>query len=118
MSAIAEDADRVALQSLPVEELLVRLLLGHDQRQLDAVQWMRELYGFACRHDAALMRALRPALGEFTQRLDPTVLSPGSPGSERFRSITATPDGRLPHLFLESLARSFNAEIGGGSSKD
>lgn len=118
LTAIAEDPDRVALQNLPVEDLLVRLLLGHEQRQLDAVQWMRELYGFASRHDAALMRALRQALIDFTQRLDPAVLSPGSPGAERFRSITGMPDGRLPHLFAESLARSFNAEIGGGPSED
>jgi predicted component of type VI protein secretion system len=115
LSAIAEDSERLALQNLPVEELLVRLLLGHEQRQLDAVQWMRELYGLASRHDAALMRALRPALIEFTQRLDPTSLSPGSAGAERFRSITDMPEGRLPHLFAESLARSFKAEIGGGS---
>jgi len=118
LSAIAEDPERVALQNLPVEELLVRLLLGHDRRQLDAVQWMRELYGFASRHDAALMRALRPALIEFTKRLDPAEFSPGSPGAERFRSITGMPDGRLPHLFAEALARSFNAEIGGGPSED
>ena len=109
----AEDPERVALQSLPVEELLVRLLLGHEQRQLDAVQWMREVLGFASRHDAALMRAMRPALVEFTQRLDPALLSPGSPGAERFRSITGMPEGKLPHLFAESLARSFNSEIGG-----
>ncbi len=118
LSAIAEDPERVALQSLPVEELLVRLLLGHERRELDAVQWMRELFGFASRHDAALMRALRPALVEFTQRLDPAVLSPGSPGADRFRSITGMPDGRLPHLFSEALARSFNAEINGGPSED
>ena len=118
LSAIAEDPERVALQNLPIEELLVRLLLGHEQRQLDAVQWMRELFGFASRHDAALMRALRPALIEFTQRLDPALLSPGSPAAERFRSITGMPDGRLPHLFAESLARSFNAEIGGGPGED
>jgi predicted component of type VI protein secretion system len=113
LSAIAEDPERVALQGLPVEELLVRLLLGHEQRQLDAVQWMREVFGFASRHDAALMRALRPALVDFTQRLDPALLSPGSPGAERFRSITGMPEGKLPHLFAESLARSFNSEIGG-----
>ncbi len=115
LSAIAEDPERLALQNLPVEELMVRLLLGHENRQLDAVQWIRELYGSASRHDAALMRALRPALIEFTQRLDPGSLSPGSPAAERFRSITDMPDGRLPHLFAESLARSFNAEISGGS---
>ncbi len=118
LSAIAEDPERVALQGLPVEELLVRLLLGHEQRQLDAVQWMRELYGFASRHDAALMRALRPALLEFTQRLDPALTSPGSPEAERFRSMIGMPEGKLPHLFAESLARSFNTEINGGAGDD
>jgi len=118
LSAAAEDPERMALQNLPVEELLARLLLGHDQRQLDAVQWLRELFGFANRHDAALMRALRPALIEFTRRLDPALQNPGSPAAERFRSITEMPDGRLPHLFAESLARSFNAEIGNGPKED
>jgi predicted component of type VI protein secretion system len=114
LCATADDPERVALQNLPVEDLLVRLLLGHEQQQLDAVQWLRELFGLASRHDAALMRALRPALSEFTQRLDPAALSPGSPTPERFRSITDMPDGRLPHLFAESLARSFNDEIAMG----
>ncbi len=118
LSAAADDPERLALQYLPVEELLAKLLLGHDQRQLDAVQWLRELFGFASRHDAALMRALRPALVEFTRRLDPSPQNPGSPAAERFRSITEMPDGRLPHLFAESLARSFNAEIGNGSKED
>jgi predicted component of type VI protein secretion system len=117
LCATVDDPERVALQNLPVEDLLVRLLVGHDQQQLDAVQWMRELFGLASRHDAALMRALRPALTEFTQRLDPAKLSPGSPGAERFRSITEMPDGRLPHLFAEALARSFNAEINMGPAE-
>jgi type VI secretion system FHA domain protein len=114
LPAAADDPERVALQSLPIEELLTRLLFNHEQQQLDAVQWMRELFAFASRHDAALMRALRPALTEFTQRLDPASLSPGKAGAERFRSITEMPDGRLPHLFGEALARSFNAEIATG----
>lgn len=118
LGAIVEDPERVALQNLPVEELLVRLLLGHDRRQLDAVQWLRELYAFAARHEAALVRALRPALAEFTQRLDPGVLSQGSSGAEQFRSITAMADGRLPHLFAEALARSFNTQIGAATSED
>ncbi len=113
LSASADDPERVALQNLPIEELLVRLLFNHDQQQLDAVQWMRELFALASRHDAALMRALRPALTEFTQRLDPAALSPGRAGDERFRSITEMPEGRLPHLFGEALARHFNAEIVG-----
>jgi type VI secretion system protein len=118
LSAAADDPERLALQNLPVEELLAKLLLGHDQRQLDAVQWLRELFGFASRHDAALMRALRPALVEFTRRLDPSTLNPDSAAAERFRSITEMPNGRLPHLFAESLARAFNAEIGNGPKED
>jgi type VI secretion system FHA domain protein len=114
LSATADDPERVALQNLPIDELLRRLLFNPDQQQLDAVQWMRELFALASRHDAALMRALRPALTEFTQRLDPALLSPGSAGAERFRSITEMPAGRLPHLFGEALARSFNAEIATG----
>jgi type VI secretion system FHA domain protein len=114
LSATADDPERVALQNLPIDELLRRLLFNNEQQQLDAVQWMRELFALASRHDAALMRALRPALTEFTQRLDPALLSPGSTGAERFRSITEMPDGRLPHLFGEALARSFNAEIATG----
>jgi type VI secretion system FHA domain protein len=111
LRASGDDPERAALQNLPVEELLVRLLFDHEQQQLDAVQWMRELFALAIRHDAALMRALRPALTEFTQRLDPALLTPGGAGAERFRSITEAQGDRLPHLFGEALARSFNAEI-------
>ena len=113
LRASGDDPERLALQNLPVEELLVRLLFDHEQQQLDAVQWMRELFALAIRHDAALMRALRPALTEFTQRLDPALLSPGNAGAERFHSITEAPGDRLPHLFAEALARSFNVEIEG-----
>ncbi|HVO00138.1 MAG TPA: type VI secretion system-associated FHA domain protein TagH [Steroidobacteraceae bacterium] len=118
LRADADEPERLALQNLAVEELLVRLLQGHDQRQLDAVQWLRELFGLASRHDAALMRALRPALVEFTERLNPAPQNPRSAAAARFRSITEMPDGRLPHLFIESLARSYNAEIGGGPKED
>jgi predicted component of type VI protein secretion system len=111
LCATADDPERVALQNLPVEELLARLLMGHENQQLDAVQWLRELFSLATRHDAALMRALRPALDEFTKRLDPAVLTPGPASAERFRSITEGPKGQLPHLFAEALARSFNEEI-------
>lgn len=118
LRADADEPERVALQNLAVEELLARLLLGHDQRQLDAVQWLRELFGLASRHDAALMRALRPALVEFTKRLDPSPQNPRSAAATRFRSITDMPDGRLPHLFLEALARGYNAEISGETKED
>ena len=117
MCAAGDDPERLALQNLPVEDLLARLLLGHEPQQLDALQWLRELFGLASRHDAALMRALRPALVEFTQHLDPAKLGPGSPAAERFRSITDMADGRLPHLYTEALARNFDAEIGNGANE-
>jgi type VI secretion system protein len=118
LRAQADDPERLALQNLPVEELLLKLLRGHDERQLDAVQWLRELFGNASRHDGALMRALRAALVDFTQRLDPATVSPGAAAAERFRSITGMPEGRLPHLFVESLARSYEAEIVGGAKDE
>jgi predicted component of type VI protein secretion system len=111
LCATADDPERVALQNLPVEDLLARLLVGHENQQLDAVQWLRELFSLATRHDAALMRALRPALDEFTKRLDPAELPPGPASAERFRSITEAAKGQLPHLFGEALARHFNDEI-------
>ncbi len=114
LRSTADDPERIALQNLPVEDLMARLLLGHENQQLDAVQWLRELFGLATRHDAALMRALRPALEEFTKRLDPAVLTPGPATAERFRSMTESPKGQLPHLFAEALARSFNDEIARG----
>ncbi|MGB8693559.1 MAG: type VI secretion system-associated FHA domain protein TagH [Steroidobacteraceae bacterium] len=118
LCSTADDPERIALQNLPVEDLVARLLLGHENQQLDAVQWLRELFGLATRHDAALMRALRPALEEFTKRLDPAVLTPGPASAERFRSITESPKGQLPHLFAEALARSFNDEIVRGPDED
>ena len=112
LKATGDDPERVALQNLPVEDLLARLLVGHENRQLDAVQWLRELLGLASRHDAALMRALRPALEEFTQRLDPANFkSAAADAPERFRSITDSPGGQLPHLFAEALARHFNDDL-------
>jgi predicted component of type VI protein secretion system len=107
-----EDAERLALQQLPVEDLMVRLFLGHERHDLDAVQWLRELLSQTRRHDAALMRSISLALTDYTRHLDPAVLGSGAAQKERFRSITEAADGRLPHLFAEALARAFAAEFG------
>jgi predicted component of type VI protein secretion system len=113
-----EDAERLALQQLPVEDLLVRLFLGHERHDIDAVQWLRELLSITRRHDTALMRALSVALADFTRHLDPAVLGSGAAQKERFRSITDMSDQRLPHLFAEALARAFNAEFGRPSGEN
>jgi predicted component of type VI protein secretion system len=111
MQGPRQDADRESLQRLPVEDLLLRLLGGAHSDSLDAVQWLRELFGMARAHDVAMMRALRSALADFIQRLEPKSLGSGRALAERFRNLTDMPDGQLPHLFGEALARSFEAEI-------
>jgi type VI secretion system FHA domain protein len=118
-----EDTQHIGLTGLPVEELLLRLLLGHQRRELDAVQWMRELAANARAYDQALMRALPAALAEFIARLDPRVLShqpaasdaelgqPATGVTARFRSITDSGAGAMPQLFSEALSRAFGVEF-------
>jgi predicted component of type VI protein secretion system len=113
-----EDPQQIGLTGLPVEDLLLRLLQGHDTHKLDAVQWLRETLASTRRHDLAFSRALRTALAEFLPRLDPKTLAPIAASdalSERFRSITEMPAGRPPHLFAEAFARVFAAEFKGPS---
>jgi type VI secretion system protein len=115
-----EDLQHIALTGLPVEDLLLRLLLGHDRHELDAVQWVRETLSGARRHDAATIAALLGALSEFIARLEPHALVQGSEGSAkamaaRFRSLTEAAPGTLPHLFAESFARAFVASYSSNS---
>jgi type VI secretion system FHA domain protein len=122
-----EDTQHIGLTGLPVEELLLRLLLGHQRRELDAVQWMRELAANARAYDLALMRALPAALAEFIARLDPRVLShqpaasdadlgePATGVTARFRSITDSGAGAMPQLFSEALSRAFGMEFARGA---
>jgi type VI secretion system protein len=120
-----EDPQQIGLTGLPVEDLLMRLLQGHDAHKLDAVLWLRETLASTRRHDLAFARALRVALAEFVSRLDPRALASSGAGrgagdgeaaalSERFRNITEMPAGSLPQLFAEAFARVFAAEFKGG----
>jgi predicted component of type VI protein secretion system len=107
-----EDLQHIGLTGLPVEDLMLRLLLGHERHDLDAVQWVREMLASTRRHDVATMAALHSALGEFVARLEPRALVDGGDTgpaalASRFRSMTDAPAGALPHLFLESFARAF-----------
>jgi type VI secretion system protein len=118
-----EELQRIALTGLPVEDLLLRLLVGHEHHDLDAVQWVREMLASTRRHDSATMTALSSALTEFISRLEPRSLVPGGARTNgaavtasdwaglaaRFRNITDAPGGALPHLFVESFARAFVA---------
>jgi len=109
---------------LPVEDLLLRLLQGHEAHKLDAVLWLRETLASTRRHDLAFSRALRAALIEYIARLDPKAMVPDAsrraPGTtdpaalrERYLSITEMAAGRLPQLFAEAFARVFAAEFKG-----
>jgi predicted component of type VI protein secretion system len=120
-----EDPQRIGLTGLPVEDLLLRLLQGHDSHKLDAVQWLRETLASTRRHDLAAARAMRAALVEFLARLDPKTLAPAAAQAatgdaamatlrERFMSITESGAGELPHLFSEAFARVFAAEFKAG----
>jgi type VI secretion system protein len=118
-----EDPQHIGLTGLPVDDLLLRLMIGHDRRDLDAVQWVRDMLASTRRHDLATMRALHTALAEFLARLDPRALaqidgraSGAAAGTgdsaglaARFRSITEMPAGEFPHLFAEAFARAFVA---------
>jgi type VI secretion system protein len=120
-----EDPQRIGLTGLPVEDLLLRLLQGHDTHKLDAVQWLRETLASTRRHDQAAARAMRAALIEFLSRLDPKTLAPAAAQAatgdaalaalrDRFMSITETGAGELPHLFSEAFGRVFAAEFKAG----
>ena len=114
-----ENLQHIGLTGLPVEDLLLRLLLGHERHDLDAVQWVREMLSSTRRHDLAMMAALQRAFSDFIARLEPralvqtdtrdTTVADWSALSARFRSITDAPAGTLPHLFIESFARAFIA---------
>ncbi|HTW75092.1 MAG TPA: type VI secretion system-associated FHA domain protein TagH [Steroidobacteraceae bacterium] len=124
LSTGREDPQHIGLTGLPVEDLMLRLLLGHDRHELDAVQWLRDLAGNSRAYDQSLMRALPAALAEFIARLDPRALAQSAQGgaeaestgvTARFRSITESSVGALPQLFVEALARAFAAEFARGA---
>jgi predicted component of type VI protein secretion system len=107
-----EDLQQIALTGLPVEDLMLRLLMGHDRHEMDAVLWARDLLGSARRHDVATITALLNAFAEYVARLDPQVLGQDADANPkamaaRFRSLTEAGRGALPRLFVESFARAF-----------
>jgi len=118
ITTTAEDGtERIPLRNLAVEDLLLKLIVGHEQREVDAVQWLRDTIASARRHDAATAAALGTALAEFIPHLRPDAAS-GPAVKARFRNITASPGGGgLPHLYQEAFVRAFLAAFapGGGA---
>lgn len=112
------DVDGPAPDSLAANDFLLKLLSGHESRELDAVMLLRSFFADARKHDAALRPALREAVQTFLSHLDPDGIASraASRGTETgswdiygeiYRTLTQTPDGQLPHLFIESLAQAY-----------
>jgi type VI secretion system protein len=122
------DADdpRPSLEKFMVEELLVALLVQHEGRRLDSVQWLRETIGDAKLHEQACAQATRAAFIEFLDRLDPAELEARFERAARrgkaraadkaqywelfttfYRNLIEMPADHLPHTFVEAFAAAY-----------
>lgn len=103
-----------------VEELIQELLKAHDSRRFDAVQWLRESFAGARRHDDALVDAMRAAFVDFIGRLDPRDLATRFERNGRrktmgnwelygdfYRSLCEMQPNVLPHIFVETFAQNY-----------
>jgi type VI secretion system FHA domain protein len=126
------DADdpRPSLANSMVEELLVALLVRHESRQLDSVQWLRDGVAEAKVHELACAQALRSAFVEFLDRLDPAELEARFERAARrgkarsadkaqywelfttfYRNLIEMPSDHLPHTFVEAFAAAYREAL-------
>jgi type VI secretion system protein len=121
-----KDDPRPLLADSMVEDLVISLLLQHEGRRLDSVQWLRETIDEAKLHENAADQAMRAAFIEFMGRLDPAELE-GRFGRAAPRGKTRTPDkaqywelfvsfyrnlvempaDHLPHTFVEAFSSAY-----------
>jgi type VI secretion system FHA domain protein len=110
-----------SLERHSIEELIQELLKAHDSRRFDAVQWLRESFTGARRHDAAMIEAMRAAFVDFVGRLDPRDLATRFERSARrktlgnwelygefYRQLCEMQPNALPHIFVETFAQSYD----------
>ena len=96
-----------------VDDYLAELIVGHEQRRLDAVISLREQFAAIARHATALDPALLDALRLFVGHLDPARMEGIAPEQAlgRYRDLHANllraPEGEVPHLFMEALAQAY-----------
>ncbi len=109
-----------------VEDLLVALLVQHESRQLDSVQWLREAVTEAKLHENATAQATRAAFVEFLDRLDPAELEARFERAARrgkarsadkaqywelfvtfYRNLIEMPADHLPPTFVEAFAATY-----------
>jgi type VI secretion system protein len=120
------DDPRPSLSRLTASEMVMELMVAHEQRRLDAVQWMRDAVGEAKTHELATQQATRAAFVEFLDRLDPAELEARFERAARrgkarsadkaqywelfitfYRNLIEMPADHLPHTFVEAFAASY-----------
>jgi len=115
------DDPRPSLADTMVEELLAALLVQHEGRRLDSVQWLRETMAAAKLHEQATAQATRSAFIEFLDRLDPAELEARFERAARaadkaqywelfttfYRNLIEMPADHLPHTFVEAFAAAY-----------
>ena len=120
------DDPRPSLARLTASELVLELMVGHEKRRLDAVQWLRESVGEAKTHELATQQATRAAFVEFLDRLDPAELEARFERAARrgkarsadkaqywelfitfYRNLIEMPADHLPHTFVEAFAAAY-----------
>jgi len=124
------DDPRPSLGRATVDELLIELLLQHESRSIDAVQWLRETVGEAKAHEQAAAQAMRSAFVEFLDRLDPAELEARFERAARrgkarsadkaqywelfttfYRNLIEMPADHLPHTFVEAFAAAYREAV-------
>lgn len=130
------DDPRPTLSRSTVEELLLGLFMRHENRSLDAVQWLRETINEAKTHEAATEKATRAAFVEFLDRLDPAELEARFERAARrgkarsadkeqywemfttfYRNLIEMPADHLPHTFVEAFAAAYREYLKKASEK-
>jgi type VI secretion system FHA domain protein len=124
------DDPRPSLGRATVDELLVQVLVRHESRSIDAVQWLREQVSEIKAHEQAGSQAMRTAFVEFLDRLDPAELEARFERAARrgkarsadkaqywelfttfYRNLIEMPTDHLPHTFVEAFAAAYREAI-------
>jgi type VI secretion system protein len=130
LPAPEQDDPRPSLANSMVEELLIALLVQHEARALDSVQWLREMVNEAKLHETATAQATRAAFVEFLDRLDPAELEARFERAARrgkarsadkaqywelftnfYRNLIEMPADHLPHTFIEAFAAAYREAL-------
>ena len=125
-----QDDPRPSLGESMVEDLAVELLLRHEGRRLDSVQWLRDIVATARLHESAMALATRAAFVEFLDRLDPAELEARFERAARrgkarsadqsqywelfttfYRNLIEMPADHLPHTFVEAFAAAYREAL-------